>query len=118
MLERCCGVPMVANEGRASTGDSPAAADGRLRLAAGRNLAFRTYGPPGGRPILYVHGFASSRLEPAMAAELLPRFGARIVAFDRPGYGGSDPLPEGDVRATACYLLDGMTQLGLERAAL
>jgi pimeloyl-ACP methyl ester carboxylesterase len=89
-----------------------------VRLASGRQLAFRCYGPPGAAPVVYVHGFASSRLEPALAADLLPGFKVRIVAFDRPGYGGSDPLPSPGLRAAAESLLEGVSRLGLDRPAL
>ena len=68
--------------------------------------------------MVYVHGFASSRLEPALAADLLPRFAVRIVAFDRPGYGGSDPLPDPGLDATAASLLEALDLLGLDRPAL
>src|SRR4051794_20980312 len=120
MFAKCSSVPMALDKSPTaiSDGEPAPAGEGRLRLASGGRLAFRCYGPADGRPILYLHGFASSRLEPAMAAELLPRFGARIVAFDRPGYGGSDPLPGGDVRAVAALLLEGMTRIGLDRTAL
>jgi pimeloyl-ACP methyl ester carboxylesterase len=68
--------------------------------------------------VVYVHGFASSRLEPAMAADLLPRFGARIIAFDRPGYGGSDPLPDPGLPGVTDSLREGMARLGIEGASL
>lgn len=42
---------------------------------------------------LYLHGTGSSRLEVGPYAEVAERAGVRIVAWDRPGHGRSDPLP-------------------------
>ena len=48
------------------------------------------YGEPHGAPIVYCHGFPASRLEAAFAHDAARRLGARLIAFDRPGYGLSD----------------------------
>jgi pimeloyl-ACP methyl ester carboxylesterase len=48
----------------------------------------------------------------------LPAFGLRIIAFDRPGYGGSDPLPVPGLQATATSLLEALEILGLDGPAL
>ena len=61
--------------------------------------------------MIYCHGWPSSRLE----AGLAPPLPFRLIAFDRPGYGLSDPAPSaslqslaGDVGALAAHL--GMTR--------
>ena len=41
-----------------------------------------------------------------------------MIAFDRPGYGGSAPLPEPGLPTFAAALLEGMAQLGLGSPAL
>lgn len=64
-----------------------------LRLPDGRRLAYVQYGDPGGRPLIYNHGLLSSRFEAAFADGVARRLGLRLIAVDRPGCGGSDPLP-------------------------
>lgn len=61
--------------------------DGTVRLPDGRRLGFAQYGDPSAPPVLYFHGYPSSRLE----AGIVPLPGIRVIAPDRPGYGLSDP---------------------------
>jgi pimeloyl-ACP methyl ester carboxylesterase len=64
-------------------------------LADGRRISWAEYGEPAGAPLVLLHGTPGSRLqfrfmhEPALAA------GVRLVTPERPGYGGSDPVPGG-----------------------
>lgn len=65
-----------------------------LRLSDGRRLAYQEYGDLQGYPILLFHGTPGSRLwfmedDPSTSA-----MGIRLIALDRPGYGGSDPKPD------------------------
>jgi pimeloyl-ACP methyl ester carboxylesterase len=62
-----------------------------LKLADGRRLCFRQFGDPGGQPLLYCHGFPSCRLEAGLMADAASAAGARLIAADRPGMGGSSP---------------------------
>ncbi|KEF54243.1 uncharacterized protein A1O9_09409 [Exophiala aquamarina CBS 119918] len=64
-----------------------------LKLADGRILGFAEYGDPEGTPLLFFHGYPSSRLECGPADELLRRLGIRGLALDRPGFGLSSPQP-------------------------
>lgn len=64
-----------------------------LTLADGRRLAWLSFGPPDGRPILYCHGFPASGAEAAFTEEAAHAAGARVIAPDRPGFGVSDPAP-------------------------
>ena len=66
--------------------------DRSLRLRDGRRVAYAEWGDPGGTPVLLLHGMPGSRLlcpdeQATTAAEV------RLIAVDRPGYGGSDPRP-------------------------
>lgn len=64
-----------------------------LKLADGRVLGFAEYGDPEGTPLLFFHGYPSSRLECGPADQLLRRLGIRALSLDRPGFGLSSPQP-------------------------
>ena len=64
-----------------------------MTMADGRRLAYRQYGDPGGRPVLYCHGGLSSGLDAAPVAGVCAELGIRLVAPDRPGIGLSDYQP-------------------------
>lgn len=73
-----------------------------LRLRDGRNLAYRDYGEPGGRAMLYFHEGLGSSLLPPGAQSLALQLGLRIIGVDRPGFGQSDPHPD--------YSFDGVAE--------
>lgn len=62
-----------------------------VRLRDGRRLAYAEFGEPAGRPAFYFHGFPGSRKEGALIDRPAKAHGVRVIAVDRPGYGGSDP---------------------------
>jgi pimeloyl-ACP methyl ester carboxylesterase len=64
----------------------------RVRTADGRTLAVESWGEPDGHPVFLLHGTPGCRLGPRPRSGLLYRLGVRLIAFDRPGYGGSDRL--------------------------
>lgn len=79
--------------------------------ADGRRLATAVYGDPAGRPVFLLHGTPGSRIGPRPRSAILHRLGVQLICFDRPGYGGSDPLPgrrvadaAADVSAIADFL--------------
>lgn len=59
----------------------------------GHTLMVREAGDRGGTPLFYFHGTPSCRLEPSFADALAVELGIRLVSFDRPGYGSSQPVP-------------------------
>lgn len=70
----------------------------------------------GGTPILFLHGVGSDK---SVWAPQLAHFGRgrRAIAFDYPGYGESDPAPEGTNRDDyAAAIFAAMDSLGIERA--
>jgi pimeloyl-ACP methyl ester carboxylesterase len=86
---------------------------GVLTLADGRRLRYEVGGDPGSDDVVVLfHGAPGSRL-------FVPGpCGERLVVFDRPGYGESDPMPGrvvGDCAADVDALLD---HLGVEAARL
>ncbi len=64
-----------------------------LILPDGRRLAYAEYGVRGGVPVVYCHGFPSSRLEVRFAHAAAVEARLRLIAPDRPGFGRSDPRP-------------------------
>ena len=71
-----------------------------------------------GEPLLLLHGFPQTHLAWRHVVPLLePRFS--VVAADLPGYGDSDPAPEGgSKRAMAAMLCGFMRELGYRRLAV
>jgi len=72
----------------------------------GVTLRVLEIGDPEGKPVVHFHGTPGSRLELAWADEVVTAAGVRIIAFDRPGYGGSSPsrFSLGSVAKTAIGL--------------
>ncbi|KAJ4799373.1 alpha/beta-Hydrolases superfamily protein [Rhynchospora pubera] len=68
-----------------------------IRLRDGRHLAYREYGVPKEKAkykIVVVHGFDSSKNETfPVSKDLVQELGICFVAFDRAGYGDSNPHP-------------------------
>jgi pimeloyl-ACP methyl ester carboxylesterase len=84
----------------------------------GRRIAYTSYGAPGGTPVIYCHGFPSSRREALLLHASALAADARIISADRPGYGDSDDQPGralADWSDDVACLADG---LGLERFAV
>src|SRR4051812_35476432 len=81
----------------------------------GRQLRVYDAGDPAGAALLYHHGTPSSGLLDEPWIEDARERGARLVGFDRPGYGGSTELPGrrvADVAGDVAAILDG---LGIDR---
>lgn len=89
-----------------------------ISLRDGRKVQLGEYGDPAGVPALWFHGAFSSRLEGAFLDAPAREAGLRLLALDRPGVGGSDPLPNRSVRGYAADVGEVLDALGLERAAV
>jgi 3-oxoadipate enol-lactonase len=90
----------------------------RITTAAGPALGYAAAGSGDKTPIVFLHGVGSDK---SVWRRQLDHFGAerRGIAFDYPGYGESDPAPEGTTRDDyAAAILSAMTALGVERAHL
>lgn len=90
------------------------AIDGRLTLADGRTLAWCEYGPEDGTPVLNFQGTPGSRFSRHAHEEAYDRLGARLVVFDRPGYGASTRLPGRGIAVVADDAAALLDQLGHE----
>lgn len=67
-----------------------------ITLSDGRTLCFARYGASGGKPVLYLHGAGSSRLDGEHYAAFARDAGVEVIATDRPGCGLSSPDPRRD----------------------
>jgi hypothetical protein len=69
-----------------------AGASGTQTVAAadGRTLTMAEWGAPDGFPVFSLHGTPGSRFAGQSAGSAYARVGARVITYDRPGYGGSD----------------------------
>lgn len=70
----------------------PRPQDQLLRLADGRRLGWSESGHPRGEPVLFFHGFGTTRVICPPDAPAVGH-GLRLIALDRPGIGLSDPKP-------------------------
>lgn len=88
----------------------------RILLPDGRHMAYHEIGVPSDRArysVIAPHGFLSSRLGgiPGVKVSLLEEFGLRLVTYDLPGFGESDPHPERNLNSSALdmqYLADAL----------
>lgn len=110
------GTPMATAQEAERGGELPAehAAD-TIALPDGRRLAYLEFGAPQGTPILQMHGLPSCRWEAALAGAAARARGVRLICPDRPGLGGSDPLPGRTIAAWPGDLAALADALGLER---
>ncbi|KAL5546212.1 hypothetical protein UlMin_005899 [Ulmus minor] len=78
----------------------------RVQLPDGRHMAYLEQGVPADRArfsIIAPHSFLSSRLLgiPGIKTSLLEEFGIRLVTYDLPGFGESDPHPSRNLNSSA-----------------
>lgn len=89
-----------------------------LELADGRRLAYCEYGATAGAPVFFFHGWPGSRLDFAANAGAAAAAGARVIAVDRPGIGGSEPQPNRRVLDWPVDVVALADSLGIERFAV
>jgi pimeloyl-ACP methyl ester carboxylesterase len=92
--------------------------DCQLTVRDGRRVQVAEWGPADGFPLVFMHGRPGSRLFcPDLPAT--ERAGVRFIAYDRPGYGRSDP--RGTVPsylAATADVEDMLDELGLDHVAV
>jgi len=89
---------------------------GRVATNLGYPIGFDEAGEGSATPIVFLHGVGSDK---SVWRPQLLRFAheRRSIAFDYPGYGESDPAPEGTSRDTyAAAILSAMSFLGVRKA--
>jgi 3-oxoadipate enol-lactonase len=90
----------------------------RVMTATGVALGYEEAGAGGHTPIIFLHGVGSDK---SVWRPQLDHFKQerRAIAFDYPGYGDSDPAPEGLTRDDyATIILAAMSELRIDRAHL
>lgn len=65
-----------------------------IQLSEGAVIAFEEYGDPNGVPVLFCHGWPSSRIMARLTDEPARDLRIRIISPDRPGICGSSLQPE------------------------
>jgi len=88
----------------------------RISTSNGYDIGYLEAGAGEATPIVFVHGVGSDK---SVWRPQLDHFARsrRVVAFDYPGYGDSDPAPVGTTRDDyASAILSAMHELGIDRA--
>lgn len=83
----------------------------------GRTVALVELGDPTGAPVFLFHGTPDSRLGKEFADAPARERGLRILCPDRPGIGGSDPVPGRTIPGYADEVLALADVLGIDRFA-
>jgi pimeloyl-ACP methyl ester carboxylesterase len=65
-----------------------------VQLEDGAVVAFEEYGDPNGLPVIFCHGWPSSRTMARLTDEPARELGIRIISPDRPGISGSSLHPD------------------------
>lgn len=89
----------------------------QIRLRDGRHLAYAEYGNPQGKPIFFFHDIPGSRFF-RPDSPVTDSSGARIIAIDRPGFGGSDAKPGRKIVDWPNDVLQLADALNIERFAV
>ncbi|XUL91800.1 alpha/beta fold hydrolase [Streptomyces galilaeus] len=80
----------------------------------GRELVFDSWGDPHGHPVFLLHGTPGSHQGPRPRSMVLYQLGIHLIAYDRPGYGGSTRVQRRRVVDAAADVEDLADFLGLE----
>lgn len=84
----------------------------------GRALTIAEWGDPQGFPVFVLHGTPGSRFEGQVGASAYSDVGARVITYDRPGYGGSDRSRGRRVVDSVADVSAIADSLGVERFAV
>ena len=97
-----------------------AGASGTQTVAAadGRSLTIAEWGDPDGFPVFSLHGTPGSRFVGQANASAYASVGARVITYDRPGYGGSDRFRGRRVVHSVADVSAIADNLGIDRFAV
>jgi pimeloyl-ACP methyl ester carboxylesterase len=102
---------------------SPGSSTRSAARPLGRTVVFDAVGDPGDVPVVYLHGTPDSRRSRHPDDSLAAEAGVLLLAVDRPGYGGTSPLPGGPGDPTWSDVVAGdvaavLDAAGADRAAV
>ena len=89
-----------------------------VQTTDGRVLAVEEAGDPAGRPVLMQGGTPGSRLLYGPHARDAAERGLRLIGYDRPGYGRSEPRPGRSVADCAADVRAICADIGIDRLAM
>jgi len=89
-----------------------------VRAADGRALTVAEWGDLGGSPVFSLHGTPGSRFNRHFDENVYTEVGARVITYDRPGYGGSDRNRGRRVVDCVADVVAIADKLGIERFAV
>jgi len=89
-----------------------------VAAADGRTLAVAECGDPDGFPVFWLHGTPGSRFAGQGFASSYADVGARVITYDRPGYGGSDRFRGRRIVDCVADVSAIADSLGIERFAV
>lgn len=92
-------------------------ASGTARAPDGRELAYCWWGPPDGAPVFWLHTTPGGRYLRHVNGEP-DQVGARVITYDRPGYGSSTRSPGRSVADVAVDVRAIADELGAEQFAV
>lgn len=92
----------------------------QFQLPDGRKLGYDERGALDGKPLFYLHGSPSSRVESELyvSDELLHSLGVHLIAVDRPGMGLSDFQPNRHLLDWSNDVIAFADHLNLERFSI
>ena len=91
--------------------------DKGVRLRDGRWLGYRESGDANGVPVLFFHGFGTTRVV-CPTGVAVRQLGVRLIALDRPGIGLSTPRPGRRLLDWPDDVREAADQLGLEQFSI
>ena len=98
---------------------TPPRIEGRIRVRDGRKLGFAEFGPPDGRPIIWLHGTPGARRQIPEDARLAgEEVGVRFIGVDRPGTGLSSSHLYGSILEFTEDLKILIDELGFDELAV
>ena len=89
--------------------------DNCFKLKDGRILGYADCGNTNGIPIFLFHGTPGSRINGLEDEPLLEKYGIRVIAPERPGYGLSSPKPDRTIKDWAKDIEELSAHLGLKK---
>jgi pimeloyl-ACP methyl ester carboxylesterase len=90
----------------------------QIKLPDGRELCVGRYGPDDGQPIIAFHGTPGSHRMWRAGVEAAHTHGFRLIAADRPGYGGSTAQPGRTITTAVADLAHVVSAYKLDRFGL